>query len=400
MGSAIGKMLPGAGVPFVRNPVDQRSLYFDADASDSWADLLCIPGSFSTTMVEFDPNDMHGGSLLFQLKPRISHCEESPRYHLYGQDYSLLGHMEKCETHLRAKPGEFARVQVWQVSANGLSIEKRRSSHGYTHVFRGIQDMLTPTTQNLKKATMVIAVQGLIRGQEGHGAKMAEDRKENWKTTISIHSADRCYQALTSYHRNEISESREPFHPSRASMHTLKIFRISESAKLRQCVAVASKRYFTDTVNYGSLQPYLSVRIRKPGSRRIVLDVSANLSMDKQSAKASTRDIEANLLLLLCLAWSEETIWTAHDVHSDHFEKAMNGSADDCDVKWDIGDLQKQMWKYPFAKLFNWRTDDASVPEDTDTDDSEDAHPKGAAPVHYDSNGSMSSSMADLSDDN
>lgn len=385
------------GVPFNKNPEKQRKQYFyGKPRPETWPELLCCPGLYGTNILDFDPASINGGTTRYQLKPRISHCEEVPRYQLYLQEnreHQLVGHMEKSESHLRAKPGEFLRVQVWHISANTLTTEKRRSPHGYAHLCLGIRELPTPTTTGMEKVTMVIAVQGKMkRSTIGTTGQILVDREgEAWKTTISVDHGSREYAAVVSKKMEDGHSEYEGAHPTRSSMDTLKIFRTAKGQGNRkdgadnpypwQCVATAKKKYFVRSVNYGQVQPYLGVKLlcqgkRKqlPGKHERVQSAASTLTLAVPKNDRDI-DIEGLLLLMMCLAWSEETIWTEHDIYTEKFEAMMAGLPDAA-VQWDTTDVANQLKKYPFARLHNWR-DDADDLVDTSESDSENENALG-----------------------
>merc|ERR1719356_926672 len=84
-------------------------------------------------IVQFEQGNPSGGNLEYVLQPRLSYSEYVPRYQLHmvkdGRTKQwIVGHMEKTESHMWAKPGEFVSVQVWKLSCNQMVMEERPSA--------------------------------------------------------------------------------------------------------------------------------------------------------------------------------------------------------------------------------------------------------------------------------
>merc|ERR1711957_832772 len=91
-----------------------------------------MPNAMGCTVVHW--GKMGDISEQYKILLRLSQNAHIPRYQMQviNKDKKVLdwvvGHMYKPETHLRTKPGEFIRVNVWELTCNGMRRVRRRNS--------------------------------------------------------------------------------------------------------------------------------------------------------------------------------------------------------------------------------------------------------------------------------
>lgn len=317
-----------------------------------WFELLCCPTAMGCTILLFEPRNADGGEPKYEVKLRLSHSEYVPRYQLHVvKDRKIMpwivGHMEKRETHLRAKPGEFVRVQIWNLTCNSMVMEKRRSARQRKSrpCMRAVKERPTPSAIDMQTRGMSIAVQAKMDleadGDDAEEAARFDPATERWVQMIGVD---------TSLYKISIEPARGG--ENHTSMKSMSVMRILYKG---QKVCVARKQRFAGALGRVE-QPFLGVQIKPPEpAEQVPTDESQPDSLQL------LLDTNSLMLLLMCLAWSEETMSPQVDM-TPRFIQAMRarpgeaGSAQDCglSVQWDTEDVKSRLKSYNYAKLYNW----------------------------------------------
>lgn len=349
-----------------------------------WYELLCCPSAMGCVIVSFKPGDPSGGQAEYKIKLRLSHSEHVPRFQLHvvyqGKTRQwIVGHMEKTETHLRAKPGEFIRAQVWKVTCNSWVYEKRRSAlHRKSALcYSAVKERPTPTADKMEQMGMTITTQA-INSSAGSAQAVASrstssrDSEERWIQTVGVSSKN--YKL--SIQPPSVSEK---FH---SHLEDISVLRILYQGKK---VCVARKQRFAGTLGK-VCRPYLGVQI-KPS--KVEKKDEEEEDADGLEGK-SLLDTQELILLLMCLAWSEETMSPTVD-RTEHFIQAMRarageqGSADwqGLSVQWNTDDVRERLKHVPYAELHNWGAETVQALEEED-DEEEDDCPAAEAVLDMD----------------
>lgn len=350
-------------------PDTDRATYFKEQLMMGWYELLCCPSAMGSVIVSFKPGDPSGGKAEYKIKLRLSHSEHVPRFQLHvvyqGKTRQwIVGHMEKTETHLRAKPGEFIRVQVWKLTCNSWVYEKRRSAlHRKSALcYSAVKERPTPTAEKMEQMGMTIATQAknsIAPSSDGNGGSKADER---WVQNIGVSSKN--YKLSV-----EPPASSAKNH---GAMEDINVLRILYQGKK---VCVARKQRFAGTLGK-VCRPYLGVQI-KPSKTEKTEVAEENDSIEGKSLL----DTQELMHLLMCLAWSEETMSPTVD-RTEHFINAMqarageHGSADwqGLSVQWNTDDVRERLKHVPYAELHNWGADEKGT-EEVEEDDTPAAEP-------------------------
>lgn len=373
---AIGTLNQRLGFGMV--PDDKRTTYFNEKLMMGWFELLSCPSAMGCTVVRFETGHPNGGEPQYKIKMRLSHSEHVPRYQLHvvanGKTQQwIVGHMEKTETHLRAKPGEFIRVQVWRLVVNSMVMEARRSALQRKSLpwMSAVKERPTPSAVDMMTMGMTIATQAKLDPLPGDSGKFDKDT-ERWCQTIGV---DNRQYKLTVEPPNKRGGSGDKHHRSLKSMNVMRV--LFRGRK----VCVARKQRFAGALGKVE-QPYLGVQI-KPGGGADDQDWAEAAAANAANPCPSLLDTKGLILLVMCLAWSEDTMTPEMDM-TERFIKAMMtdpgdvGSADDLklSVNWDTNDVKERLSHIPFAAVHQWQTngkvDGAEMPTDDDDDDDEE----------------------------
>mmetsp|Transcript_39895 Transcript_39895/g.87078 ORF Transcript_39895/g.87078 Transcript_39895/m.87078 type:complete len:358 (-) Transcript_39895:119-1192(-) len=344
-------------------PCRKVATYFqEGKEYDSWTKLLCCPAVMGCTVVLFNTRNPKGGEAQYKIKTRFSHSESIPRYELHTVDKGevqkwIVAHLSKSETHYRAKPGEFVRVEVWELASNSMTFESRRrqtAMHCTT-----IADRPTPSAQDMKMANMCIVTQAKL--ERLHSRPKEPDRfdheNQKWVQTITV---DRKHLRIVV----ERKKNRPEFKRAK-DMVNMSIF-AGEQELCR-----ARKQSFAGTV--GSVeQPYLGVQLNNCLSR-----TSDPIGGEELMGILNTYQL---LLLSMCLAWSQSTMTWNTDL-SQRFVNAMvanpgdPGSAEEMNlsVQWDTDDVKQRLKHVPHASFYNWVEAKEKEEEDEDEDSEAEA---------------------------
>eukprot|EP00928_Gymnodinium_smaydae_P053463 TRINITY_DN37443_c0_g1_i1.p1 TRINITY_DN37443_c0_g1~~TRINITY_DN37443_c0_g1_i1.p1 ORF type:complete len:382 (+),score=87.21 TRINITY_DN37443_c0_g1_i1:92-1237(+) len=359
-------------------PDTDRATYFKDQFMCGWYELLCCPSSMGCTVVNFEQKNPNGGDAQYKIKMRLSHSEHVPRYQIHVVEGGrtkqwVVGHMEKTETHLRAKPGEFIRVQVWKLTCNSMVWEERRSAlHRTDNMFsRAVKNRPTPSATDMQMMNIAIATQAKIDmkpKQDGERRAALDKNTERWVQSIGVDN--RSYKVAV-----DASSAGDGVHRSMKSMNVMRILQRGKK------VCVARKQRFAGTLGKVE-QPYLGVQI-KPSKKEE--DRTANAD---DSQLQSLLDTQGLLLLLISLAWSEDTMSPERDM-TDRFVQAMRadpsepGSAEELglSVLWDTDDVKLRLKHVPYAHLHDWgkthRDDSEMRPVDEESELEDDSAASG-----------------------
>lgn len=356
--SSLNQHLGWGGVPDT-----DRATYFKEQLMMGWYELLCCPSAMGSVIVSFKPGDPCGGQAEYKIKLRLSHSEHVPRFQLHvvyqGKTRQwIVGHMEKTETHLRAKSGEFVRVQVWKVTCNSWVYEKRRSAlHRKSALcYNAVKERPTPTAEKMEQMGMTIATQAKTREETEGGSSSKRD--ERWVQTIGVSSKN--YKVSV-----EPPMSNEKHH---RNLEDINVLRILYQGKK---VCVARKQRFAGTLGK-VCRPYLGVQIKPSKFEKSGADDEEKEGLEGKSLL----DTHELMLLLMCLAWSEGTMSPTVD-RTDHFIQAMRarageqGSADwqGLSVQWNTDDVRERLKHVPYAELHSWGAEEAKQAEEEAEED-------------------------------
>jgi hypothetical protein len=345
-------------------PDSERATFFHEQLMTGWYELLCCPSALGCTIVNFKPRTVdgkinpRGGPPEYKVKLRLSHSEHVPRYQLHmvrdGKVKQwIVGHMEKTETHLRAKPGEFIRIQVWKLSCNSMVMEQGfEPRKGFPCLKPVRRPRPRPSAQDMQMMQIAIATQAKLDEVTTGGAPQFDQDSVRWRQTIGVN--DSSYKL-----------SIEPPHSSTNKDHKgiedINVMRILRRGKK---VCVARKQRFAGALSSQVEQPYLGVQI-KPDEEESSKTMA---SQDEESAPLKgLLAVDGLMLLLLCLAWSEETMSPHFDL-TKRFIKAMYASpraTSDRSIKasssvaadaWETEDVRRRLAHLDFEiPLHNWR---------------------------------------------
>jgi len=335
-------------------PDTERATYFSERLMCGWYELLCCPSVMGCTVVNFESGNPRGGEAQYKIKMRLSHSEHIPRYQLHVVQYGktkqwIVGHMEKTETHLRAKPGEFIRVQVWKLTSNSMVWEHRRSALQRNNqlCMTAVKPRPTPSASDMIMMGMTIATQAKL---DQHSSSTAAKTKfdpstERWVQTICVDNG--AYKLMV-----EPSKNPDKQHKNMKQMNAVRVLYRGKK------VCIARKQRFAGALGKVE-QPYLGVQI-KPTDRQEPAEMSGAVD-DETAMLSSLLDTHGLMLLLLCLAWSEETMSPQQDM-TDRFVTAMRanpgdpGSAEELglSVQWDQDDVKQRLKHIPYVAFHSW----------------------------------------------
>lgn len=345
--------------------MEQSTFFFSEDPG--CYDLLCCPRPATCIVNHFEADNHSGGEPKYKIRMSLSHSEHVPRYQVHlvmdgAAKYMTVGHMEKIETHLRSKPGEFIRVQVWKLTCNSMVWESRRSALERRNrpCRNAVRSRPTPSTTDMLMMGMTIATQAKVECNWSAGHKH-EHPVERWVQKVGIDNRE-YKMKVEAYHGTQGYELRD-IAKTIKDLSVLKIYEFSDGAQKRVCTA--RKQRFGGTLGCVE-QPYLGVQIKKEKNSHIregkdEEDIAETKADDSLASMLNTRGL---MLLLMCLAWSEDTL--APQIEStrltDRFVKAMRekrgkpGSAQDIGLseQWDTEDVRRRLKHIPYAAFHSW----------------------------------------------
>merc|ERR1712094_144396 len=179
--------------------------------------------------------------------------------------------MEKTETHLRGKPGEFVRAQVWKITCNSWVYEKRRSAlHRKSALcYSAVKERPTPTAEDMEQMGMTIARQAKKDGSEEKWVENIGVSSKNYKLSIEPPAANE------KHHKN---------------FEDMSVLRILYQGKK---VCMARKQRFAGTLGR-VCRPYLGVQIMP----RQAEETKTKEASDEQSVEGHSL-LDTHQLMLL-----------------------------------------------------------------------------------------------------
>jgi hypothetical protein len=302
----------------------------------------------------------------------LSYSEHVPRYQLHvvhgGRTKDLVvGNLEKSETHLRAKTGELIRAQVWNLTSNALFYKAFEMERDWNPCGREFDFKPLPSANDIQMMGMSIATQAKrypfhLKGQ--YEQIRFNPETERWVQTIGI--SDKAY-------RLEVGKPVcKPGEPPRAkslkALRELAIYQVIDSgqdSEDERLICVARKQHFAGALGYDMKmrqveRPYLGVQIVRPDKKAGSLPTSED-NHEAASSLDPMLDTRDTIILLMCLAWSEETMSEIPDMFQ-RFRTAMSrergdpGSAEDLGFspQWDAYDVMQRLRDVPHALLHLW----------------------------------------------
>lgn len=332
-----------------------RSTYFSEKLLTGWYELLCCPTAMGCTVLHFQPGKgANGGEAQYKAKLRLSHSEHVPRYqlHVVSQGKTkqwIVGHMEKTETHLRVKAGEFFGVQVWKLTCNAMVLEGPESGHRSGTCGREAVRQAVPSARDMLSMGFSIATQAkLDLAEDSTGEREIYDKKtERWVQTVGVDN--KAYKLnIEAPKHSTIATAGKLSHVNMKSMSVLRILHKGKK------VCIARKQRFAGALGMVE-QPYLGVQLRPA-------DVPQRAEADGQEGVCHQMlDTQVLMLLLMCLAWSEETMSPVLG-HTDRFARAMcvprgsRGSLASLGVSedWTFNEMQQRLQGIPYVALHEW----------------------------------------------
>jgi len=304
------------------------------------------------------PGHKDGGRSVYGVRSRLSYSHNVPRYQVLierggGATEWVVGHMEKTETHMRVKPGEFIRVQVWRLTCNTMVWEKRRSAlyRKDSPFTQAVTYRPTPSNQDTITMGMTIATQGFIplleKTKHGSSSKAKLHREEeHWVETVGVE--DRTYSVTIDRTHNL------RLHTRRKDISKMRIHRGGER------ICTVWKQRFAGAL--GAVEhPLLGVQIE---SSAIETPPTPQTQIQQDLAEdlgnlSSYLDKRGLLLLLMSLAWSEETISDKDSLTPSSFAPMYENpyeadQATNITVQWDTNDTMQQLNHIPYLALHDW----------------------------------------------
>lgn len=280
-------------------PSQRTDLYFHEHALwTASTKLLVCPTAVGCVIRDYDPHDVAGGKPMYTVAKTFSYSDFVPRYEITAvgiPGISSVGVLDKEESHLRTKLGEFIRVQLWKVRHNSLKFSKHgRATPSETHTFH-----------------LVIAQQAKIdTGHNEYGDILIHSGTERWRETFSAEIPG--FQA---------SMAEDERFASPEAMDRVNIY--WKNTRL----GTAKKQGFAGAFGgreYG--RPYIGLELAPTLESTKKVGHHSNISL---KSHALINDAIGHLLspdrlraLMLCLAWSEQTIDLVQDA-TPSFIQAM-----------------------------------------------------------------------------
>mmetsp|Transcript_31664 Transcript_31664/g.73955 ORF Transcript_31664/g.73955 Transcript_31664/m.73955 type:complete len:492 (-) Transcript_31664:46-1521(-) len=398
-------------------PDQDRATYFHEQLVMGWMELLCTPSAMGCVVLNFKPGDRKGGAVHYRVKLRLSHNENVPRYQVHMVQNNrtkewIVGHLEKMQTHLRTKPGEFMRVQVWKIICNSMVFPKTSDANAKEKTWLGARTRTRPkpSASDMKMITVIICLQAKMKMEfdQELGEEVPVQGSERWSQTISVNDPsfrmvlpkpmgesreeDGTLTQSTVQRSTWISQKSSAGgtpgtyidgtskHASRKSLtkglmrdpDDINVLRILNGSRR---VCVAKKQLFSRSMGPIS-QPFLGVQI-KPEEPKESAEVE---SESEKSSVEALLSVQGLMLLLVCLAWSEETLSPSVDatgkfVESMRLPHSAPGSAKrrGLQTNWRTEDMVKRLEHMPFFKFHQWKENlDADSDDEADGDDDDE----------------------------
>mmetsp|Transcript_25516 Transcript_25516/g.58919 ORF Transcript_25516/g.58919 Transcript_25516/m.58919 type:complete len:468 (+) Transcript_25516:101-1504(+) len=370
-------------------PDTDRATYFHELLVMGWIELLCCPAAMGCTILNFKPSKKGGGDPHYRVKLRLSHNEHVPRYQVHMVKHGktkqwIVGHLEKTQTHLRTKPGEFMRVQVWKIVCNAMTFPATDEKDMGKSLLRGSKKP-QPSAVDMKVMNMIAVLQGKMvvtdKGETGEPTPVPGT--EIFSHTLSVDDpAFRMVFQRPSSGNGDTTPGEGAgarMRSRRMSQSNIQASSPDEASVLiilngSKRVCVAKKQYFSRSLGQIS-QPFLGVQIR-PETEAKTEAADAQPDEDEIS---SLLNVDGLMLLCMCLAWSEEVMIQSVDA-SHKFLEAMKlpdsdkGSAKNRGLAtgWKTEDMVKRLEHMPFFKYHTWKDEADGEEGGSDSDEEGD----------------------------
>lgn len=315
-------------------------MYFAGTQRGQASKLLCRPMPWGSSVLEFDAERLDGGEPRYCCRVRLSYSEHVTQCELMVVRDGVtmpwnIGYLERTESHLRVKPRHFVRVEIWKLFACDL-VQDESARRLNKRPARAL-----PRDQ--RQVQVAITTKADIRNEEplsDSGDSAA--RTERWQQVVSTDDPD--YRLLVASTSN------------REMRHLEKLDTLLIKSKGKR-VCVARKQYFKADDDHEDMQPFLGIRFYGSAQPRgAAADSPSSRSQDDSIQHLLSS--EHVMCLLICLAWSSETVSMRTDVTS-RFIQAMRieagrvGSAVEqgLSVEWDMDDVRRRLDHADFVEF-------------------------------------------------
>eukprot|EP00927_Polykrikos_kofoidii_P015797 TRINITY_DN17072_c0_g1_i1.p1 TRINITY_DN17072_c0_g1~~TRINITY_DN17072_c0_g1_i1.p1 ORF type:complete len:367 (-),score=53.42 TRINITY_DN17072_c0_g1_i1:274-1374(-) len=319
-------------------PDSRRETYFPKKIMRDWHEILVVPTTSGCTISMFEDRNPSGGEAIYKVQNVLSHSEYVPRYQVHVVDGEkttswIVGHMEMTNSDLRAKPGEFVRVQCWTLTCNSMVLEHKRGPLSTTiRILPSATDMLT--------MGVTIALHSKLLKTDVDG-KPLETPEERWVQKIGV--SDKAYEvhvhSPVPYQKD--GSKKYKFHKELKSMNSMVVKYHGKK------VAIVRKQRFDGPL--GSLdQPFIGIQIDPS------FDSSGN---PKESTMRTVLGIRALMTLLLSLVWCEDSLAPPTNTFN-RFVKAMHEKSGSSGFSstWDMNNIKNRLKHLPYACVHDWPT--------------------------------------------
>eukprot|EP00439_Symbiodinium_sp_Y106_P039652 s3096_g4.t2 len=318
-----GRPLPDSG----------RHLYFSERLYLGWLELLCCPEVAGCNVRNYVEGDHRGGSLQYTVLRSVSYSPYVPRFVMEIRNKTMprpavVGRMEKLDTVVRAKSGEFLSIQLWKMVCNGLQWTDKRKRR------------VLPSDSDSFVMHVAIATQAKIDFVEDEEDENLDNRSERWVQTISTDNP-----ALSIWNKKTMQ----------GSPGALCEIKLSYEG---QNVGTAKQKIFDSGEDHR--RPFLGIQLD-----RNTIQEKAGLhgEVDQDTVAEHTLNTDSVALVLLCLAWSHRTM--SFDPEEERiyntFAKALR-SKDKSSVMghshppdWTLLDVKRYLKEHKtWLKLHSW----------------------------------------------
>lgn len=286
--------LPTASMP----PEEVRSVYFYDRLYVGWTELLCCPEASGCAIRLFHEKSRIGGEVLYYVSKRLSYSQYVPRYEIEViqpglRRPSVVCRLEKEETVLRAKFGEFMRLVIWHFKASRLDWEDTVKKKGKTK--RSVESM--------KELRMAISLQAKIDHLVEDGVELTELDEETarWNTKFSFNDPkyDARVVAPARIHNEILGRER---HGTMSSMNQLTI------SVNNAVTGTAKTQSFARAMAAEETQPYLGVQINMTAAQMQEPEEHDDGEQREVAHVEHALSLEGLTVLAIALAWSESTM--------------------------------------------------------------------------------------------
>ncbi|CAJ1333269.1 unnamed protein product [Effrenium voratum] len=322
-------------------PRHGRGVYFSERLYLGWLEMICCPEVSGCNIRTYDDRDPYGGNVEYTIMRSISYSPYVPRFVMEVRDPTIprpavVGRLEKLDTVLRAKTGEFLCVNLWKFIVNGLTWTN--SSH------RGVM----ASDHDAFVLHMAVSTQAKIDFDRPSDVEWVLNRDtERWVQTISTDN-------------NKISIWCKK--TMQKSLHDMQELQFSYEG---QTVGTAKQQNFGE-VGAKGFRPYLGVQL---DAKTLEEKLEKN-----QERFAEDADVVPHLLttesvamVLISLAWSHNTLATSPSDEKTwkNFVEAMRSHPDEPNSgqmkgyppDWSVLDVKKYLAETgSWLKLHSRRT--------------------------------------------